>query len=87
MTVGKQSVGCLLQRGVVRDRLEAEFGGQLGHIGQQRDHAAIVLLLMRLEHQQSEQLMLSELLGTEPVRVRRERLLSDFKRFERHLPW
>lgn len=67
----------------MRNRFETQFLHQLGHVFQQRDDATIVLLLMRLEHQQREQLWLRELLRTESMRVLRERSLAHLQRFQR----
>ncbi len=86
MRVSEQSLGRLLQRRVVRDCIEAQFAHEPGHIFQQRDDAAIVLPLMRLEHEQREQLRLGELLRAESVRVFRQRSLANRQRLQRHRP-
>jgi hypothetical protein len=87
LRIGQQAVGRLLQRRVMRHGAQAEFPDQLGHVLQQRDHAAVVLPLVRLEHEQGEELVLGELVWAEPVGIRRERPLGDRQRFQRHLPW
>jgi hypothetical protein len=50
------------------------------------DHAAVVRLEEVFQHQAGEELMLRELLGTEPVRVRGERPPRGRKRRQNHRP-
>src|SRR6266487_3786997 len=47
----QQTIGRLLQRGEVRDDFQLQFLDELRHVLQQRDYAAIILLLMTLEHE------------------------------------
>lgn len=83
----EQTVRCFLQRGVVRDGLESQIAHEIRHVLQQRDHAAVILALMGLQHEQCEELVLGELAGAEPGRVSRQRRRRDRQRFHRHLPW
>lgn len=77
----------LLQRGPVRCVHQFDDGPQIGRVAQQFVHPAIVELEKVLEHQAGEQLMLTELLGTEPVRVRRQRRAGRRVGHLQHLPW
>jgi hypothetical protein len=65
--VVQQTFRGLLQRGVMRDGAQLQRCGQFRHIRQQRDDAAIVLLLMRLKHQEREELMLSKAVRAEAM--------------------
>lgn len=83
----EQAGRCLLQRGVVGNGLEPKLPHEVRHVFQQRDHAAIILPLVSLKHEQGEELVPGELLGAEAVRVSRQRRPRDRQSFQRHLPW
>ena len=80
----QQSLGCLLNRGEVRERFQAQILHQFRHIFQQRDDATIALALMRFEDQNGEQLVLGKLPRAEAVGVGGQRLPGNLKRFKRH---
>jgi hypothetical protein len=83
----QQTLGCLLQCREMRQRFQRQILNQFWHVYQQRNHSTIIFALMCLEDQNGKQLMLGELLWTEPVRVGWQRLSGNLQRFQRHLPW
>lgn len=83
----EQSGAGFLQRGVMGDLLEADGLAELRVVLQERDDAAIVLLLMSLEHQACKELRLGILLGCKTMGVCRQLFLSGGIGHQQHLPW
>jgi hypothetical protein len=71
---GQEPHGGLLEGGIVRHRAQADLAAEFGIIGQVRRQPAVVEAQELLEHQAGQELGLGELLGAEPVPMRRQRL-------------
>ena len=83
----KQTSTCLLQCGVMGDRCKADGSAEIGIILQQFNDAAIVFLLMDLEHQACKELVLGIFFRRAWMRVSRQMFLGRSVRDQQHLPW
>lgn len=80
----QQPIGRLLQRREVRHLFQADRCAQRIAVRQQPDRAAVREIVEVLEHQTGKQLRQRKLLGTEPVRIRRQRRFGHRQRFGQH---
>lgn len=80
----QQAIGRLLQRREVRDFFQSNRLGQRIAVCQQADRAAIGQIVKVLQHQTGKQLMLRECLGTEPMRIRRQRSFGHPQRLDQN---
>ena len=83
---GEQTPRRLLQRRVVRNRVELQGLQQRRAIRQMSDHAPIVGLQETLEDQTSKELMLRKLFRAVAMRVRRQRPFGSGQRCQQHCP-
>ena len=67
----------VLERGVVRDLVEAQRATQIGQIDEELNDAAVVRLEELPQHENGEQLVLREIVAGEWRGVRRDRLPRD----------
>jgi hypothetical protein len=71
----------------MRKGLQTQFLGHRRHLFQERDDPAIILPLVRFEHQQGEQLMLREFVRTVAMAVKRKNARGGLHRFPNHRTW